>query len=285
MTSRTPSLPASFPRTPGRAPVDHAALGASSLRWGAWRVAERRFRAEVPFLHIFALTALGNPVLYLAAMGIGLGSLVRADVAGVPYLTFVAPALLVSTVCTTGAGWGTWPVMSGFKWEKYYLAASATCVTPRQIADGETIAVAVRLLLQGAAFWALGLPFGAWSGPGSLLVVAVAALAGLAFFAPLMAYAATLQDEGIQFNLIQRLIVMPMFLFAGTFFPLESMPVYLRWIGWASPMWHGTQVARVASFGLPSAPAAVAGHLAVLAAFAAVGLARARRTFARRLTR
>lgn len=265
--------------------VDHAALAASSRVRGAWRVAERRFRAEVPFLHTFLLTAFGNPVAYLAAMGIGLGALVQQQVAGVSYLPFVAPALLVSTVCTTGAGWGTWPIMSGFKWEKYYLAASATSVTPGQIADGETIAVAVRLLLQGATFWLLGLPFGAWQSPWSVLTIPIGTLAGLAFFGPLMAYAATLEDEGLQFNLIQRLVIMPMFLFAGTFFPLEAMPVYTRWIGWISPMWHGTQLARVASFGMPYPPLAVAGHLAVLIAFTVVGLALARRNFFRRVTK
>ena len=265
--------------------VDGVALAAHSRSRGALRVAERRYRAEIPFLHTFLLTALGNPLAYLAAMGLGLGSLVRADVGGVPYLTFVAPALLVSTVVTTAAGWGTWPIMSGFKWEKNYLAAAATPVTPQQLAEGETIAIGVRLLGQGLAFWLIGWAFGAWGSPWSWLTVPIAALAGLAFFAPLMAYSATLEDEGIEFNLIQRMIVMPMFLFAGTFFPLEVMPVYLQWIGWISPMWHGTQLARVAAFGMPYPPLWVAGHVVVLLACAVGALALARRTFLRRVTK
>lgn len=265
--------------------VDHGALASSSRVRGAWRAAERRFRAEVPFLHTFLLTAFGNPVAYLAAMGIGLGALVQQPIAGVSYLTFVAPSLLVATVCTTGAGWGTWPIMNGFKWEKYYLAASATPVTPGQIADGEAIAVALRLLAQGLVFWLLGLAFGAWSSPWSVLTVGIGVLAGLAFFGPLMAFSATQEDEGLQFNLIHRLVVMPMFLFAGTFFPLESMPVYTRWVGWISPMWHGTQLARVASFGMAYPPLAVAGHVAFLVALAVGGLALARRNFFRRVTK
>jgi lipooligosaccharide transport system permease protein len=110
-------------------------------------------------------------------------------------------------------------------------------------------------------------------------------LAGLAMFTPLMAYSATLQEEGLQFNFVNRLIVMPMFLFAGTFFPLESMPVFLRWIGWLSPMCHGTQLARVASFGLPVPGWLVAVHLVVLVGLTVGGLAVAHRTFARRLVR
>jgi lipooligosaccharide transport system permease protein len=263
--------------------IDHAALAARTRRWGWWHFARYRQTAEIPFLATTLATAAGNPVLYLSAMGIGLGALVQQDVAGVSYLHFVAPALLVSTVATTGAGWGTWPMMSGFKWQRYYISAAATPIAPAQIPVGETVALAMRLLLQAAVFWVLGLPFGAWLGPWSWLTVPVAALAGLAMFAPLMSYSATLTEEGLEFNFINRLIVMPMFLFAGTFFPLESMPVYLRWIGWVSPMWHGTQLSRVASFGMPYPAWGVLGHLAVLVAFIAVGLVASRRVFRRRL--
>ena len=267
------------------AAVDHGTLAARSRRWGAWQVAERRFRSQVPFLHTYLLTALGNPLMYLVAMGIGLGSLVRGEVAGVPYLVFVAPGLVVSTIGAAGAGWGMWAILAGFKWEKYYLAASATSVAPRQVAEGETLAVGLMLLGQSVAFWAIGVPFGAWRGPGSLLIIPIATLVGLAFLTPIMAFSATVDDEGTRFNVLQRLVVMPMFLFAGTFFPLESMPVYLRWIGWCSPMWHGTQLARVAGFGLPYPVAGVLGHLAFLLACAVGGLAVARRNFHVRLTR
>ena len=252
--------------------------------WGPLRVAEWRAYAERPFLHTFLLTALGNPLVYLAAMGIGLASLVKVDVAGVGYALFVAPGLLVSTVCATAANFGTWPILAGFKWERNYLAATATPVTPEQLADGETIAQGARLLVQGLLFWLVGLAFGVWHGPVSVLTVAIAALAGLAFFTPLMAYSATVEDEGINFNLINRLIVMPMFLFAGTFFPLEAMPVYLQWVGWISPMWHGTQLARVVGFGMPYPWWGVAGHLAFLVVLTAVGLLLARRTFCKRVT-
>ena len=265
--------------------VDHAVLARRTRRWGWWLATERRFRTEVPFLHSTLLTALGNPLAYLAAMGIGLGSLVSQRIDGVSYLTFVAPALLVSTVATTGAGWGTWPIMSGFKWEKGYLAASASPLSPAHLFWGEFAALAVRLLAQGLVFWLIGLPFGAWPGGASLLAVGWGALAGLAFFAPLAAYAATLDGEGIQFNFINRLVIMPMFLFAGTFFPLESLPVFLQWIGWISPMWHGTQLARVASYGLVEPGWLVAAHLAFLGALALGGGWVAARMFTRRLTR
>lgn len=261
----------------------HTELAARVRARGWWHVAGVRMRRERPFLGTFLVTALGNPVLYLAAMGVGLGALISQPLDGVGYAQFVAPGLLVSTVVTSAAGWGTWPILSGFKWEKHYLAAAASPVSPAQIAVGETAALSARLLAQGAAFWVLGFGFGVWESGWSWAMIPIATLAGLAMFAPLMAYAATVVDEGLQFNMIQRFVVMPMFLFAGTFFPLDSMPPYLQWVGWVSPMWHGTQLARVASYGMALDPLAAVGHVAFLVVLAVAGLILARRTFTRRL--
>ncbi|WP_052462353.1 ABC transporter permease [Nigerium massiliense] len=265
--------------------LDHFALAARTRRFGAVQFLDYRLRAERPFLITFLTTALGNPLLYLAAMGLGLGAVVQRPVGGVPYLLFVAPGLLISTVVTTAANWGTWPIFSGFKWEKTYFSAGASPLGARQLVLGETLGMVVRLLLQGLIFWLIGLAFGAWGSPASVLAVPIGIVAGLAMFTPLMAYSATLESEGLQFNFITRLIVMPMFLFAGTFFPLEAMPVYLRWIGWVSPMWHGTQLSRVASFGLDVPGWLIGVHVAFLVGCAAAGLWCADRTFARRLVK
>ena len=100
-----------------------------------------------------------------------------------------------------------------------------------------------------------------------------------------MAFAATQTDEGAQFPFVQRLVVMPMFLFAGTFFPLSAMPGYLQWIGWVSPMWHGTQLARIACFGMGNPLWLTALHLLVLVVAAAAGTWAATRIFAKRMTR
>ncbi len=265
--------------------LDHRALAGGVRRHGWVYFLDFRLRAERPFFWTFLLTALGNPLLYLAAMGLGLGALVQRPVDGVSYLHFVAPGLLIATLVMTAAGWGTWPIFSGFKWQKHYLAASATPMRPANMADGETAGMVVRLGLQGAIFWLIGLPFGAWPTAASLLGVAIGVLAGLAMFTPLMAYSATLQEEGLQFNFVNRLIVMPMFLFAGTFFPLSVMPVYLQWIGWISPMWHGTQLARIVSYGLSVPPWLVAVHVVFLVTCFVGGLWLAGRTFTRRLVR
>ncbi len=265
--------------------LDHAALARRTRRWGWLQYAGYRQAAEKPFFWTAFVTALGSPVLYLVAMGLGLGSIVDADVEGVRYLWFVAPGLLVATVVSTGAQFGTWPIFAGFKWQRFYYSAHAAPIEPWQLPLGEGVAISVRLLVQAALFWLVAWAFGAWPSASSLWIVPIAMLAAMAMFAPLMAYAATLEEEGLQFTFVQRLVVMPMFLFAGTFFPLASMPVYLQWIGWLSPMWHGTQLARVASYGLAVPGWLLAVHIVFLVACVVGGLWVAAHTFTRRLVR
>ena len=256
-------------------------------RWGWWFQAERRLLGMKAYWTTIAGEAVLTPLLYLIAMGVGLGRLVDAGsggVGGVSYLAFVGPGLLVASTVMTATGEFTYGVMDGFKWSKIYFARSATAASPWQVAVGELLAVGVRFLVQSLVFWLMLVGFGV-AGWGSWPIALVASLAALAFGAPLMAFSAAQTDEGTQFTMIQRFVVAPMFLFAGTFFPLESMPVYLQWIGWISPMWHGTQVARLLAFGLPVPPWLVAVHLAFLVVLVGLGTFLTVRNFERRLQR
>lgn len=257
-------------------------------RLGWWYQAEWRLIGMRAYWTSILGSALLTPVLYVIAMGIGLGTLVDSasgGVDGVPYLTFVAPGLLVATVVMSAANETMFPVMDGFKWGKLYFARATTAASPTQVALGELLAVAVRMAAEAAVFWVVLVLLGAVTSTTSVLMIPITALAGVAFGAPLMAYSATVEQEGYQFSMVQRFIVMPMFLFAGTFYPLSAMPVYLQWIGWISPMWHGTQLARAVGFGLPLAGWEVAVHLLFLAVLAAVGAWLGVRNFTRRLQR
>lgn len=261
---------------------------ATVRRWGWLAYAEYTWAGMRAYLQTILIGTFGLPLLYLTAMGIGLGALVDKGaglVGGVPYLVFVGPGLLVSAIVMEGMAEFSYPVMGGFKWQRFYYAAQASPVTPRQIVSGQVFAVAVRFFLQASVFWIALVLFGVTRSGWSFLIVPIATLAAVSFGAPMMAYAATLEDEGFQFAFVQRFIVNPMFLFAGTFYPLESMPVYLQWVGWISPMWHGTQLARIATYGMPNPLWLTLLHVAFLVATAAAGLLAAFRIFARRLTR
>lgn len=269
----------------GRAPSP-GVMAERTRRLGTWYYAETILRGMRAYAVSILIYAVGQPLLYMVAMGIGLGTLVSSGVGavdGVDYLTFVAPALLVSTVVMSVSGELTYPVMAGFKWFRLYYGPAASPLSPAQIALGHHLAVAVRFVVQSTIFWLVMVAFGAAPSGWSWLVIPVGVLSASAFGAPLQAYAATLQDEGFQFAFIQRFVVMPMFLFAGTFFPLSAMPTYLHWIAWISPVWHGTQLARLVSYGADVPPAMVALHLAVLLGLTVVGLLWAVRVYTRRL--
>jgi lipooligosaccharide transport system permease protein len=98
-----------------------------------------------------------------------------------------------------------------------------------------------------------------------------------------MAYSASITEDKGQFALVMRFIVTPLFLFSGTFFPLETLPLGLRWIGWISPLWHGTELGRVLTYGYSEPLWLSVVHVLYLVALALLGWVLARRVYERRL--
>lgn len=255
---------------------------------GSWRAAWLRVEGNWAWYRRYWKSNLYSsglqPLLFLVAMGLGFGSQVKAGPAtsGLSYLHYIAPALLVSASMQNAVGESTYPVLSGFKWQKDYLAVTATPVTPGQLLGGHFAWVGLRLLLSGVVYGLIALAFGAWLNAGAVLVVPVGVFTGLACAAPVTAFAAGTFDEGVRFNALFRFVVMPMTLFAGTFFPIGQIPLALRWLAWISPLWHGNELARGVTLGGVGA-LAMLGHLAYLAALLAVGVLVARKSFYRRL--
>jgi lipooligosaccharide transport system permease protein len=230
-------------------------------------------------------SSVGLPVLYLLAMGLGFGSQVRAGSVpgGIPYLVYLAPALLPTAAVQTATGECTYPILSAFQWTKTFFGITATPVTPGQLLAGELLWVGSRLVVSGAAFLVVALAVGAVTGPGILLSLVFGALTGLAFGAPLIAFAAVVKSDGKAFNAVFRFLVLPMSLFAGTFFPITQLPAWIRPVAWITPMWHGTELARGAALGtLSPGPALV--HIGYLLLLFAVGVVLARWRFRVRLT-
>ena len=210
-----------------------------------------------------------SPLLFLLAMGIGLGSLVdqgsgRADLGGLSYLVFLAPGLLVATAMQTGAGDGSWPVMAGIKWTKTYHATLATPVGVRDLVIGHLGWVGLRLTFVSVVFVAIMAVFGAvesWLGAAAVIP---AVLTGLAFAAATTAYAAYLEsDTGL--STLFRFGIVPMFLFSGTFFPISQLPDWIEPLANVVPLWHGVELARGMALGIPTtwSPVIHVGYLLV----------------------
>jgi lipooligosaccharide transport system permease protein len=272
------------------APMTEAALRGAERprRFGALYIAEHQVRAMRAYGWTIVVSSVGSPLVYLLGIGLGLAAFIDQPIASgsdgpVDYVMFVAPALLVSAAVGVATEEFTYVVMAGFRWRRIFWGMNASPVSPEQICTGLVLATATRILFTTVAYYALMLAFGAvgnpWAGAAMPLV---GLLAGLAFGLPLLAYAATLTEDRGQFAVVQRFVFTPLFLFSGTFYPLESVPIGLQWIGWISPLWHATELGRDLSYGT-SGGWPWWTHLLVLLAMTAVGAVLARRMFVRRL--
>lgn len=238
-----------------------------------------------------------SPVLFLAAMGLGLGSLVDASagagtstdaanaaaLAGVSYLAFLAPGLLASTAMQTAASESTFPVMAGIVWVKSFHGMIATPIRPSDVVVGKLVYIGLRLLLVVGAFFAVTVLFGAITRPAAVLAVPAALLTGLAFAAPIAAYSAT-QRDATGFNSLFRFGVVPLFLFSGTFFPISQLPEILQVVAVLTPLWHGVDLCRSLALGTVE-PVLALVHVAYLGTMTVLGIAAAFVTFRRRLVK
>jgi lipooligosaccharide transport system permease protein len=226
-----------------------------------------------------------NPVLYLSAMGLALGKLVDAHglarLGGVSYLTFLAPALLAATAMETAIAESTYPVLASVKWLKTYQAAAASPLRPADIFAGHLLFTAMRLAMNCTIFLAVMAAFGAVRSPWALAALPVSVLAGLAFAAPIDAWAITVVKD-TSFAAIFRFVMIPLFLFSGTFFPIAQLPAWVRPVAYATPLWHGVTLNRSLSLGTADLRGAL-GHLGYLALLTVIGIAAGNRSYRRRL--
>jgi lipooligosaccharide transport system permease protein len=264
--------------------------GAKGRRWGWWYVAEHRLKTMRAYLWSILMGSVGSPLFYLFSLGVGLGALVDSQtgsrgIAGVSYVTYVGPALLASAAITGAFEELSFPVIGGFKRTKEFFSMNATVVRASQIVWGVTLAALFRIVFTVAVFWTFLAFFGAVPSPWGFFALPAAILGGLAFGAPVMAFAASLEDDDGWFALINRFVIAPLFLFSGTFYPLDSLPVGLQAVGWISPLWHVTELGRMATFGLAVPPWLAVVHLVYPLALAVLGLILAYRVFSRRLSK
>ena len=234
---------------------------------GGYFVAEYRYTNLSKWWGAIIAFGFGNPVLYLLSVGLGIGLLVDANtdsagtLGGVSYLQFLAPALLAAAAIQGVLDEVTFPTMDGFIWEKHFFAIQNSPITPRQIANGVLLIAIFRGFITTIMYLAVLLLFGAIPWSSVLALVLTSMFAAVAFSAVMMGITAALKDDDGFFAIIGRFVIAPMFLFSGTFYPLELMPIYLQWIGWISPLWHATELGRFLSYGDPLGPGMFAIHL------------------------
>jgi lipooligosaccharide transport system permease protein len=221
--------------------------------WRARRLVERNIMV---YRHQWVIIVSGafEPIFYLLGIGLGLGAIVEtvslADGTLVSYAAFVAPALVASAAMNGAVFETIFNVFFKLNYAKTYDGVLATPMGITEIAIGELLWALMRSTLYAVAMflimWAMGLilsPLGVLMIPAALLVAAAFAAAGLAG----TSYLRTVND----FDIPLGLIVMPMFLFSGTFFPIEGvLPDWLVTIITFTPLYHGISLIRGLSTGL-----------------------------------
>jgi len=229
-------------------------------------------------------TSFLYPVLYLSAMGVGLGSLVNHHahtVDSVQYIDFLAPGLLAATAMQIGGNEATYPIMGAIKWNRTYFAMLATPLGVSDVLIGHLAWIALRVLSVTAIYLAIMAAFGTIHSPYAVLAVPAGVLTGTAFATPIAAFAATQTNDGA-FTALYRLGLIPLFLFSGTFFPVTQLPRWLQVVAEATPLYHGVALCRALTLGQLSAGPDIA-HAASLVGLTAIGLFLAGRTFRARL--
>jgi lipooligosaccharide transport system permease protein len=228
-----------------------------------------------------ALSSFVLPLLTMLGFGVGVGAYVRGGIDGVPYLDWMVPGLIASTAMQIAIGQSSWPVFSYFEWLRSYSAQAAAPLRISDILGGHLAFALFRVLTTTLAFLLVTTAFGTMHSWWALAVLPIAGLVGLAVATPTFAYSASVHSDSY-LAILFRVGVIPMSLFSGAFFPVESLPLPLRWVAYALPLWHGIDLTRAATLGI--APAwSTTGHVLYLAAWIVAGWFLARRQFTRRL--
>lgn len=254
------------------------------------RRSERVWAVAGYFLVVYKRTWQGSlfsrfasPLLFLLAMGLGLGSLVdnaSGGVDGVPYLLFVAPGMVAVQAMMVAVSESTYPVYGLFTWNRMYHSMLAT---PLQVSDlllGHLSVVAAQGAVAAAAFVLVATLFGAFTSWWVLLGIPIGVLVTLAFAVPLFGFTARAKGDS-SFNVIYRLVITPLMLFSGVFFPVDRLPGWFEVLAWATPLWHGVELTRSAAHGSFTPFDGV--HLVVIVGFIALGWVYAHRGMTRKL--
>lgn len=232
------------------------------------------------------VSTIAVPIVTLAAMAYGMAPLLdgRAGVTGVgsaDYLGFVGPGLLAATAMQVGVIEATYPVYGGATWHRHYYAVVNTPLRPVDVFHGQLLFIALRLLLSSGAFLGALFLFGGVRSWWAAAIWPAAVLVGMAFAAPVAAYTVTLRRDA-PIGILTRFVVLPLFLFSGTFYPVDQLPGPFAALAFATPLHQGVALCRDLASGTLQWGSSLL-HIGCLTGLLLAGLLAGRRTFRTRL--
>jgi lipooligosaccharide transport system permease protein len=216
---------------------------------------------------LIGMINFGEPLLYLLGLGYGLGLFI-GKMAGMDYLTFLASGIVASSAMTTATFEGLYSVYTRMVPQHTYDAMLATPIEVDDILAGEMLWCATKSLINGIAILAVAAVLGAVSGPSALLALPIVFLVGLCFAGPAMVISAISPGYDF-FNYYFTLVITPMFILCGVFYPVDALPEPLQAFVQLLPLTHAVALVRPLVAGQPLSNVPL--HLVVLLAYAAIG--------------
>jgi lipooligosaccharide transport system permease protein len=192
-------------------------------------------------------SATVEPTVYLLAFGFGFGALV-STVGGYDYVDYVGTGTVATTVLFSSAFPGMFSTFVKYKFQRTYDAILAAPVDTEELVTAEALWIAARAGVYGCAPMLVAIVFGLDPSPGMVLVPLIGFLTGYGWACFGVIIAAVL-DSIDHFSYITSTVVTPMFLTAGTFFPISGLPEWARVLAQFNPLYHCVQLVRAAVFG------------------------------------
>lgn len=260
------------------------AVRVASSAASLWHFFENQFVHYKATWTATIISSLFFPIVFLVSVGFGLGSQIddTSTLGTTDYASFVGPGVLAAVAMVQAGGLSLWPTLGAIKWEGTYQAVLATPLTAAELATGHIAWIGFRVLVPSTLYLSVLAVFGIVGSFLAVLAPIAATLTGLAFAAPISAFAASREKDDL-FGVINRVGLTPMFLFSGAFFPVDQLPDSVEWISRLVPVSHGVSLTRGLVNGTIGFGASV-GHAAYLCLWILIGWAWAVRTFRARLS-
>lgn len=236
------------------------------LTWRFTTVWQRNMLVFRRFIWSNVVSGLVEPLLFLFGMGFGVGQFVK-ELNGLPYIAFIAPGIIGQSAMFAASFECTFGTYVRMEFQKTFDAITATPVSLDEVVAGELLYGATKSVLSGtiilcSVFLFRLVPVFHWT---ALLVPVVALLEGLVFAAAAMTVASLVGNID-NFNYYFTLMLTPQFIFAGVYFPIESLPKVAQTIAWFTPLMHAVRLSRELVLGTPIHIGADVAWLAVAAA-------------------
>jgi len=237
------------------------------VRRGALAVWQRNIRVWRKLLGPAIAMNFGEPTLYLLGLGFGLGHFV-GDMSGLTYIAFLASGVIASSAMTTASFEGMYSVFTRMVPQRTYDALLATPLEVDDVIAGEMLWCATKAVFSGVAILLVALLLGVVQSAAAVLVIPVVFLIGLCFAGPAIIMSAIARSYDF-FNYYFVLVITPMFIISGVFYPISTLPEPMQGVVQLLPLYHAVSLTRPLVIGVELSQPWL--HIAVLLAYALVG--------------